>query len=205
MENIEEILGKVEGLTDEAKKTILDGVKENYRTIAEINQKADKIATLEKANGELSESVKKLEADGGANADEIKALQEKVAAYEKQAADEAADKADKEARAKFGEEFAKSLGEKKFANSVVQKAVTEAAYQLRKNNADMGIDEIIKQAAPDEEGVWANPQRDPKKMPQGNQQAGGISSINTIEDVKNMTPEEINKNWDAVKKLLAKQ
>lgn len=203
VKNIDEILSGIEGLTDEAKKAIADGVTENYRTIAEVNQKAEKIKQLEESAKEAQAAIEAAKAAGDGNAEALEAANARIAEFEaaEKARNDAA--ADKKARGEFGEEFAKALGDKKFANSVVEKAVTETAYQLRKNNADMSIEDIIKQAAPDEEGVWANPQRDPHKMPAGTTQGGGVSEITSLEQVKGMTPEEINANWDKIKPLLA--
>ena len=87
----------------------------------------------------------------------------------------------------------------------VKEAVTEKAYTLRKANADMPIADILKLAAPDEAGIWANPQTDPHKMPGADGAASGVSPITSLDQLKTMSPDDINKNWADVQKLLAQQ
>ena len=154
---------------------------------------------IEKAFG------KDLEAKKAAESADVDGLKAKIAEYEEAAkkrteADEEAKK-----RAAFDEEFVKALGKKSFANSVVKEAVTEKAYTLRKANADMPIADILKLAAPDEAGIWANPQTDPHKMPGADGAAGGVSPITSLDQLKTMSPDDINKNWADVQKLLAQQ
>ena len=60
-------------------------------------------------------------------------------------------------------------------------------------------------AAPDEAGIWANPQTDPHKMPGADGAAAGVSPINSLDQLKTMSPDDINKNWADVQKLLAQQ
>lgn len=202
LQNIEEIL-KANGIEGDAATAIAKAVGENYKTVAEVEQKAKKLAetqaALETANKALDEAKKAAES---ADVDGLKA---KIAEYEEAAkkrteADEEAKK-----RAAFDEEFVKALGKKSFANSVVKDAVTEKAYTLRKANADMPIADILKLAAPDEAGIWANPQTDPHKMPGADGAAGGVSPITSLDQLKTMSPDDINKNWADVQKLLAQQ
>ena len=202
LQNIEEIL-KANNIEGDAATAIAKAVGENYKTVAEVEQKAKKLtetqAALDNANKALDEAKKAAES---ADVDGLKA---KIAEYEEAAkkrteADEEAKK-----RAAFDEEFGKALGKKAFANSVVKEAVTEKAYTLRKANADMPIADILKIAAPDEAGIWANPQTDPHKMPGADGAAAGVSPITSLDQLKTMSPDDINKNWADVQKLLAQQ
>lgn len=202
LQNIEEIL-KANNIEGDAATAIAKAVGENYKTVAEVEQKAKKLtetqAALETANKALDEAKKAAES---ADVDGLKA---KIAEYEEAAkkrteADEEAKK-----RAAFDEEFGKALGKKAFANSVVKEAVTEKAYTLRKANDDMPIADILKLAAPDEAGIWANPQADPHKMPGADGAAAGVSPITSLDQLKTMSPDDINKNWADVQKLLAQQ
>lgn len=202
LQNIEEIL-KANGIEGDPAKAIVKAVGENYKTVAEVEQKAKKLtetqAALDTANKALDEAKKAAES---ADVDGLKA---KIAEYEEAAkkrteADEEAKK-----RAAFDDEFGKALGKKAFANSVVKEAVTEKAYTLRKANADMPIADILKIAAPDEAGIWANPQTDPHKMPGADGAAAGVSPITSLDQLKTMSPDDINKNWADVQKLLAQQ
>lgn len=203
MEDIKAILAKHEGIDAETAQAIESAVLENYRTKAETDQKAERIKALEAQNAELSDAVKKAQADGEGSAEAMQALQAKVKEFEEAENARKAKADDDAARAKFADEFAAELGERKFANSVVEDAVTEAAYQLRKANPDMSAKDILAQAAPDEAGIWENPQQPPHPMQTGS--GSDLSTVTSLEQVKNMSADEINKNWDAISKLLASQ
>lgn len=70
MKNIETILKEagVE-LTDEQKTAIVDGVKENYKTIADYTKQSDKVESLQKT---LEETQTALKAFDGVNPEELK-------------------------------------------------------------------------------------------------------------------------------------
>ena len=205
MKDIKTILQEQAGdLGEDVRSAIEKAVMENYRTVNEVNSKADKIAQLEAANKEAAETIAAMKSAGEGDAEALKAAQAKIAEFEKAEEQRKTNEADKQARADFADEFEKALGGKKFSNSIVGGAVTEAAYKMRSANPDMPIADIIKATAPDEPGIWENPQRSPHKMPESTK-GSGLQEVTSLEQIKTMTPNEINKNWDAVSKLLAAQ
>lgn len=166
VKDIRAILAEHE-LDEATAKAIEKAVGENYRTIAEVQQKADRIKELEKANGELADQVKALEGDG----EQLQQLRDKVAEYEKAEADRKA-KADEDAkRDNFRALFDAALDGREFANELMRETVFEKAY-AECQNVGKGAAEAIEAVTKDVDGVWVNPQRDPKRMPS----AGDISN-----------------------------
>lgn len=202
MKNIEDIL-KDAGVEGEQAQSIAKAVGENYRTIAEVEQKTKKLADTQAALDNANKALE--EAQKAAEAADVDGLKAKLAEYEQAAQKRAEEDAENQSRAKFDEEFANGLNGRKFANSVVKDAVTAKAYQLRKGNADMPIEDIIKLAAPDETGIWENPQQAPHKMPAGDSAAQSMPSITSLDQLKEMSPDDINKHWGEVQKLLQHQ
>lgn len=150
-------------LDEATAKAIEKAVGENYRTIAEVQQKADRIKELEKTNGELSDQVKALEGDG----EQLQQLRDKVAEYEQAEADRKA-KADEDAkRDSFQALFDAALDGREFANDLMRDTVFEKAYQ-QCQSVGTGAREAIEAVTRDVDGVWRNPQQDPKRMPGAN-------------------------------------
>lgn len=174
MKDIRAILAEHE-LDEAAAKAIEKAVGENYRTIAEVQQKADRIKDLEKTNGELSDQVKALEGDG----EQLQTLRDKVAEYEQAEADRKA-KADEDAkRESFRALFDAALDGREFANELMRETVFEKAY-AECQNVGKGAAEAIEAVTKDVDGVWVNPQRDPKRMPS----AKDVSSTSKEEKAK---------------------
>ena len=162
-------------LDDATAKAIEKAVGENYRTIAEAQQKADRIKELEKANGELSDQVKALEGDG----EQLQTLRDKVAEYEKAEADRKAAQEEADKRDSFRALFDAALGEREFANDLMRDTVFEKAYQ-QCQSVGTGAADAIEAVTRDVDGVWRNPQQDPKRMPGAND----ISSKKPDEDAE---------------------
>lgn len=214
MKNIVEILREhgIE-LADDKAKEIEKAVHESYRTVAEFDGKVAKldaanarVSELEAQAGELSEQLKALDAEKGANAEAVSALQAKVAAYEQAEADRAAKAKEAESRAAFDGLFAEALDGREFASPILKDAVADRAYKMHGENPAMGIADIIEAVTKDGGDVWKNAQLDPKNMPPAGK--GGTASglgINSIEDVKRLTPKQINENWGRVSEILNNQ
>lgn len=152
-------------LTDEQMEALAKGVRDNYVTRPEMDEKRKRIESLTAENSELAEKAKAL--DG--TSEDVARLKAKVAEYE-QAAKER-DERDAEARSRkgFEERFEAAIGRdfggRKFANAMTRRAVLDAAYDKVAKDPDMSASDAIKSAIGDEGGVWANPQADPAKMP----------------------------------------
>lgn len=209
MKNIKDIIGELEIELDEAKLGELEkAVLENYRTVAEVENKQSRISELE---GQLATANEALEAAKNAdvsNADEVQAMREKIAAYEAADDERKAQTEEEKARQEFEERFQSAVGDKKFANDIVRSAVSDKAYAVSKANPDMDLSAILGGIVGDSDGVWLNPQQDVKKMPAASENGGskaGMQSIQNIEDLKGMSVDEIRAHMDEVNKVLANQ
>nr|DAM29468.1 MAG TPA: hypothetical protein [Caudoviricetes sp.] len=209
MKNIKEITGELGIELDEAKLGELEkSVLENYRTVAEVENKQSRISWLE---GQLATANEALEAAKNAdvtNADEVQAMRDKIAAYEAADEERKAQTEEEKARQEFEERFRSAVGDKKFANDIVRSAVSDKAYSVAKANPDMDLSAILGGIVGDSDGVWLNPQQDPKKMPGASENGGakaGMQSIQNVEDLKCMSVDEIRAHMDEVNKVLANQ
>lgn len=209
MKNIKDIIGELEIELDESKLGELEkAVLENYRTLSEVENKQSRISELE---GQLATANEALEAAKNAdvtNADEVQAMREKIAAYEAADEERKAQTDEEKARQEFEERFRIAVGDKKFANDIVRSAVSDKAYAVAKANPDMDLSAILGGIVGDSDGVWLNPQQDPKKMPGAGENGGaksGMQSIQNIEDLKGMSVDEIRAHMDEVNKVLANQ
>lgn len=207
MDNIKDIL-KANGveLDDEKLKAIEKATLENYRTKAETDAKTQKVADLEAQLAKANEALEAAQSADPKKAEEYKKMQEQLQEYKKADEERKAKDAESAAQAEFEEKFQKELGDKKFANSIVAKAIKTAAYEKSKANPDMKLADVLASVTEDADGIWANPQRDPKKMPGANDGGGsGNSPIQSLEDLKGMSVDDIRKHMSEVNKLLEDQ
>lgn len=209
MKNIKDIIGELEIELDEAKLGELEkAVLENYRTVAEVENKQSRIIDLE---GQLATANEALEAAKNAdmtNADEVQTMREKIAAYESADEERKAKTEEEKARQEFDERFQSAVGDKKFVNDIVRGAVADKAYAIAKANPDMDVAAILGGIVGDAEGVWQNPQQTVKKMPAASGNGGsaaGMQSIQNIDDLKGMSVDEIRAHMDEVNTVLANQ
>ena len=188
---------------------------EQFKTAAEVTRNAEKakadkerIAELEAQVDELNANIAKLDGESGASADTIAELQKQVEAYkaaddERKAAAKA--KADREAfdgiYAEALEGFAKKG--RTLNGGLVGEAVAEKAYKMHGENPAMGIADIIEAITKDDPSAWANPQQDPKNMPKPGAANGDKLTISTREDIKKLSTQQINDNWDTISKILS--
>lgn len=150
-------------LPEETRKAIASAVIKNYRTIAEVTKKDERIKELETDKNTLEKQVTELEATGE-EVDELKATVEQYKAKERQRKAEAA-KA--EAREAFRAQFDAAVGDKKFANDLMRETVLDKVYALCGETSGLGASDALAQVTKDVDGVWQNPQTDPHRMPAG--------------------------------------
>lgn len=209
MKNIKDIIGELEIEIDEAKLGDLEkAVLENYRTVAEVENKQSRISELEQQLATANEALEAAKNADVSNADEVQAMRDKIAAYEAADEERKAQTEEEKARQEFDEKFGKAVGEKKFVNDIVRGAVADKAYAIAKANPDMDVAEILGGIVGDAEGVWQNPQQTVKKMPAASGNGGsaaGTQTIQNIEDLKGMSVEEIRAHMDEVNKVLSNQ
>lgn len=151
------------GLTDEQAAELDKAVREEYVTRAEHSEKIARIEALTKQVEDLSERAKQLDGD----ASKLEELRQRVAAYEKAEADRKAEEAEGKARRDFEAQLADAAGGREFANSMTKAAVLDRAWQRHQSNPDERAADTLAAVIGDENGVWANPQSDPHKMPAG--------------------------------------
>lgn len=209
MKNIKDIIGELGIELDEAKLGDLEkAVLENYRTVAEVENKQSRISELEQQLATANEALEAAKNADVSNADEVQAMRDKIAAYEKADEERKAQTEEEKARQEFDEKFGKAVGDKKFVNDIVRGAVADKAYAIAKANPDMDVAAILGGIVGDAEGVWQNPQQTVKKMPAASGNGGsaaGTQAIQNIEDLKGMSVEEIRAHMDEVNKVLSNQ
>lgn len=209
MKNIKDIIGELGIELDEAKLGDLEkAVLENYRTVAEVENKQSRISELEQQLATANEALEAAKNADVSNADEVQAMRDKIAAYEKADEERKAQTEEEKARQEFEEKFGKAVGEKQFVNDIVRGAVADKAYAIAKANPDMDVAAILGGIVGDAEGVWQNPQQSVKKMPAASGNGGsaaGTQTIQNIEDLKGMSVEEIRAHMDEVNKVLSNQ
>lgn len=202
MKTVQDIL-KENGVEGEVADAIAKEVGENYRTIAETQQKGERIQALTDENAKLSEELAKVKELDGSNAEELAKLKEHIAELEGESEKRKAEDEEKAKAASFADSFKAALGDREFSGPIVRDAVMAKARKLSDDNPDLTVEEAIARAVGDGQGVWRNPQRDPNKMPIDVK--GGTTEVTSLEQVKDMSTEDINKNWSAISKLLAQQ
>lgn len=166
MKDIRAILNDYD-LTDETREAIAKEVRANYKTIADWQKKADRIAEMEEANAAFAQKVKALEADG----EQAEALRKQVADYEAAEAARVAEAERAKAEADFRKSFEEAVGNRKFANDMIAEAVFRKAYDRCKAETGFDVGKALEEAVKDADGIWVNPQRDPSKMPTQSQVA----------------------------------
>ena len=160
VKDIKAILDAFE-LTDEQRETIIREVTENYRTIAEVDRKAQRITELEEQNKALTEQVGNLEGEG----EELEKLQAKVREFTEAEERRKSDEAEKAKRDTFKIVFDAALDGKEFANEIVRDSVFEKAFARCNEQTGMDAKAAISEFTKDVDGIWRNPQQDAKKMP----------------------------------------
>ena len=203
MENIIQILTGLEIEVPEGKRDALNkAVAENYKTVAEVNAKAEKIATLEKSLDEANAAIEAAKGADATNADEIAKMQERIKAYEDAEAERAAEAAEAEKRGAFDADFEKALDGRKFASELTRAAVADKVYGIAANNPDMQVSEIIKSVIGDDD-VFANPQQDVKKMPNtGIGSTGSNGVIQSLDQLHGMSVDEIRARMGEIDNLI---
>lgn len=160
MKDIKAILADHD-VTGEAAEAIAAEVKANYKTVAEWTKKVERISELEQANADLADKASKVE---GSTA-EVEALKEQLEAMKKADADRKAAEAEQAKREEFRKTFDEAVGDRKFANGIIEASVFETAYKACRDNAGVGAKDALEEALSGHDNVWLNPQRDPHSMP----------------------------------------
>lgn len=162
MLNIETILEGIE-LTDENRQAIIEGVKANYKTIAEVEGKANRISELESELQKRDDAIANLQGSQS----ETEALRQQVAEYQAKDAKRQAEEAEREKLDAFTARFDKAMTKigKEFANDLTRQAVLAQAQALCEADADLAVADAINGIVGDDQTYWKNPQREVMRMP----------------------------------------
>lgn len=148
-------------LTDDVKAAIFKDVRANYKTVAEYAKKVDRIEELENHVAAVGEKASKLEGDSK----ELEELRAEIKARDEAEAERAAEAKKAADLEKFRAVFNETLGDREFVNEIMAETVFQRVYDACSaepgKSANAALDDTIK----DMDGVWKNPQRDPKMMP----------------------------------------
>ena len=164
MENIEKILSDA-GIDGDKATEIKAKVEENYRTVAEVNQKAEKIKELQDNLDQLSEKVKGAE---GSDAT-VKALQKQIAdfqsAQEKAKTDADAAAARKDFEAKFDEALT-GIGKKRsdLINPVTERGIVNEAWKMFSANPEIDVTSVVKTVTAGD-NIFKTDQKAPHNIP----------------------------------------
>ena len=212
MRTLSEILKAVGiEIDDAAIQRLQTEMAQDYRSLAEverkdqqIEQKDARISELEGQVSAMGQKVNELEQSGGENGAKVAELQKQVAEFERKEADRQQAEEDAKKRMEFESVFSDALGGQEFANDLIRESVFDKAYRMHAENPAMKIEDILQGITGDMAGVWKNPQRDPAKMPTTTKPGteGGKMAINSLDDLRGMSAETINANWDSIKPLL---
>lgn len=156
------------------------------------------------AKGKYDSDIKKERDKAKEAAETIKQLQEsvedvdgmKAKLEEYQKADEARQKAEQEAAAHAAlvERFGKVKGDREFSSKFAEAGLLDEFNKAINDpaNTGKGDKELFDALTKDAAGIWKNPQQEPVKVP-GVTTPGGTQY--TKEQIRAMTPEQINANW----------
>lgn len=163
MKNIETIIAEagVE-LTDEQKQKINDGVKENYKTVADYQKQKEKIDSLEKTVETAQETIKKFE---GTNPEELKKkVDELTKTIEANKADYEAKIADRD----FTDMVDKAITSANGKNNKAIKALLDIEGLKSSKNQQKEIEAALKELAEAEDSKMLFGEPEPQKMGTGN-------------------------------------
>lgn len=163
MKDIKVILEAFE-LDDDMRESIIKEVNANYRTINEVNSKAQRISELEEQNRALTDQVGKLEGDG----EELEKLRKQVQDFTDAEEQRKADEAESAKRASFRTVFDAAVGDKEFANDIVRDSIFDKVYAKCNEQVGLNAAEVIDELTKNANGIWKNPQTDIHKMPNPN-------------------------------------
>ena len=148
---------------------------------------------VKKAKDELKtakDTIATLEANKG----DTDALQAELDKYKQ--ADEARQKAEQEAAAHAAlvERFGKVKGGREFSSEYAENGLLEAFNKAINDpaNTGKGDKELFDALTKDAAGIWKNPQQEPVKIAGVNTAPGAKY---TADQIRAMTPEQINANW----------
>lgn len=150
-------------------------------------------ADVKKARDDLKnarETISTLEANKG----DTEALQAELDKYKQAEADRQQAEQEAQARAATLERFKAAKGDKEFSSEYAESGVLEAFSKALADpaNTGKGDAELFASLTKDAVGLFKNPQQEQVVIRGVNHQGG---TVYTADQIRKMTPDEINKNW----------
>lgn len=168
----------IENSKKESKKEI-DTLREQLKTVngslADVQEKLKDVDSKDETINKLQKQM-----EDYINAENVRKEKEK------------AEKADRELTERISAVFPT---DKEFTSEYVRNGIISDIKAKMKEDNTLGVKEIFESLTTDKEGIFKNAQQQRLNIPSVD--VGDGSSI-TKDDLKRMTPEEINKNWKAI-------
>lgn len=163
MKNIETILLEAGlELTDDQKKQVLDGVKENYKTIEDYKKQTEKVDSLNKSLEETQEALKKFDGvDAAGLNQQIKDLEKKIAENEEAYNSKIAER-------DFDDLIEKAISTAKGKNSKAIKALLDIAALKESKNQKEDLDAALKKLTEAEDSKMLFGETEPEELGTGN-------------------------------------
>lgn len=154
---------------------------------------------LKKARDELKtakETIATLEANKG----DTEALQAELDKYKQAEAERSRKEQEAQADAILTRVAEEAVADKKFVNDYTRDHFVQAIKTALNDpaNRGKGAAELFAEMTKDATGIFVNPQQEPLKIAP----VGGKNQHYTHEQIRAMTPDEINANFDAIKASL---
>lgn len=150
----------------------------------------EEITNLKEQVSKANDTITTLESNKG----DLEGLQAELEKYRQ--ADEARKKAEQEAQARAAtlERFKAAKGDKEFSSEYAESGVLEAFSKALADpaNTGKGDAELFSALTQDAVGLFKNPQQEQVVIRGVNHQGG---TVYTADQIRKMTPDEINKNW----------
>ena len=194
----EELFEQVnEKLDDDTKLIVNDG---NYIPKEKFDEKSEKVAALEKQISQRDEQIEQLKEDTNAS-EELKSKIEELQEKNEKTKTELQEKLEQQ---KLDSEIDKALLKNKARNPKAVKALLEMDKVELTDDGVKGLEDQLKSLKENDDYLF---ELENNSSSAGDDFKGGNKGGTTItmEQVDNMTEEEINDNWEAVSKVLSQQ
>jgi predicted RNase H-like nuclease (RuvC/YqgF family) len=194
----EELFEQVnEKLDDDTKLIVNDG---NYIPKEKFDEKSEKVAALEKQISQRDEQIEQLKEDTNTS-EELKSKIEELQEKNEKTKTELQEKLEQQ---KLDSEIDKALLKNKARNPKAVKALLEMDKVELTDDGVKGLEDQLKSLKENDDYLF---ELENNSSSAGDDFKGGNKGGTTItmEQVDNMTEEEINDNWEAVSKVLSQQ
>jgi len=199
--SVKELLGEElfeqvsEKLGEDTELIVNDG---NYIPREKLNEKSEKVEALEKQLNERDQQIEQLKEDTNAT-DELKQKIEKLQEENENTKQELQQKLEK---TRLESELDKKLLKEQARNPKAVKALLDMEQVKLTDDGVVGLDEQLKNIKESDDYLFGD---NSSKAGDDFKGRGGGQGTLTMEQIDNMSEDEINENWDEVSKVLSNQ